>query len=115
MLNLLVSILAIFITIFIISLALWISARMYLRKGHVNFNDIFWIVGIGIITSLFTSIFFKGYGVFVIQLIIWLYLIKVNMLLDWGQTLVISMEAVILSIVTTVILGITGFSFINFY
>jgi len=115
LLNLVVSILAIFITIFSISLALWISARMYLRKGHVNFNDIFWIVGIGIITSLFTSIFFKGYGVFVFQLIIWLYLIKVNMLLDWGQTLVISMEAVILSIVITVILGITGFSFINFY
>ncbi|MGD9131256.1 MAG: hypothetical protein PVH73_06755 [Candidatus Bathyarchaeota archaeon] len=97
------------IKIIILAPAFWLAGRALAGKENAKFLDSVWIVILG---SLVGGIFsyFEIYGIIalIIQLIIWLGLVKHFFDTDWIKAFVISVLAVIIIIVVGFILGLIG-------
>jgi len=108
--SLLVNILA---NIIIISPFLWISGRALVGKEKARFIDAVLIVIIGTLIGSLFGIFY-GFIASVVQLILWLALIKHFFECGWLQALAISLLAVFIFAFVVVALGLIGFSLITY-
>ncbi|KXB05015.1 hypothetical protein AKJ50_01830 [candidate division MSBL1 archaeon SCGC-AAA382A13] len=95
--------------IVIVSPFLWASGRLLVGKEKAKFTDAIWIVVLGIIIGGILGVLFVGVIAFVIQLLIWLGLIKYFFDCGWLKALAISILAVFIFMIVTVILSIVGF------
>ncbi len=108
------------VNVIIISPALWLAGRGLVGKEKAKFTDAIWIVVLGTVIGMIISFFsvdiisYSGIIVAIVQLIIWLGLIKHFFDCGWLMALAIAIIAVIIFVVIAVILGLLGFALIQF-
>jgi hypothetical protein len=97
------------IKIIVLSPAFWLAGRALAGKDKAKFLDAVWIVILGtLIGGIFSYFEIIGIIALIIQLIIWLGLVKHFFDTDWIRAFVISVLAVIIIIVVGFILGLVG-------
>lgn len=94
--------------IIIVAPVLWASGRLLVGKKKAKFTDAVWIVILGIIIWGIFGVLFVGFVAFIIQLLIWLGLIKHFFDCGWLKALAISILAVFIFVMITIILAVVG-------
>ncbi len=108
------------VNVIIIAPALWLAGRGLVGGQKAKFTDAIWIVVLGTVIGMiinFVSIDvipFSGILVTIIQLVIWLGLIKHFFDCGWLMALAIAIIAVIIFVIIAIILGLLGFALIHF-
>ncbi len=113
-LNLFSLMIHVIVNVIIISPSLWISGRLLVGKARARFSDAVWIVVLGTIIGAFVGVFFTGLVASLVQLVLWLLLVKHFFETGWLTALVISIIAVIIFIVIAIALGLIGMALITF-
>lgn len=109
MVNLDVLLIELVIKILILAPALWISGRVLVGKEKAKFLDAVWIIILGtLIGGIFSYFEIIGIIALIIQLVIWLGLVKHFFDTGWLKAFVISVLAVIILVVVGFILGLVG-------
>ena len=98
----------------LVSPVLWLSGRALVGKQKAKFTDALMIVFLGTVVGALFGAFFIGFLAAIIQLILWLFLVKHFFDCGWLMALAISIIAVIIFIVIAAILGVIGFALISF-
>ena len=93
----------------VLSPILWLAGRALVGKEKAKFTDAIWIILIGTAFGSIFSAFFSGYIASIIQLVVWLALIKHFFDCGWLKALAISILAVIIFIVIAFLLAFIGF------
>ena len=97
------------IKIIILAPVLWLSGRALVGKEKAKFVDAIWIIILGaLIGGIFSYFEIIGIIALIIQLLIWLGLVKHFFDTGWLKAFVISVLAVIILVVITFILGLIG-------
>jgi hypothetical protein len=104
----------IIVSVIVVTPALWLSGRGIVGKDKARFIDAVWIIILGIVVGTIIGAFVIGIIGSIIQLVLWLALVKHFFDSGWLQALAISIVAVIIFVVITIILGIIGFTLITF-
>ena len=94
--------------IVIVSPVLWLSGRAFVGAQKAKFMDAVLIVVIGSVVGAIFGFFFVGLIAFIIQLLIWLVLVRHFFECGWLQALAISIVAVIIFVVIIFILAFIG-------
>lgn len=92
----------------ILSPVLWLSGRAFVGREKAKFTDAIWIVIIGTVIGGIFGAFGLGLVGAIIQLIVWLALIKHFFDCGWLKSFAISILAVIIFIIIGVILALIG-------
>lgn len=93
---------------------LWLAGRALVGKDKAKFTDAIWIVVLGVIVGAIFGVLNFGWVGAIVQLILWLYLIKHFFDCGWLIAFVIAIVAVIIVVILAVILGLIGFALITF-
>jgi hypothetical protein len=101
------------VNMIIIAPVLWISGRILAGGQKAKFTDAIWIVALGVIAGSVIGAFTSGTIGFLIQLIVWLYLVKHFFDCGWLKALAISIVAVVISAIILIILGVVGVTLLN--
>jgi hypothetical protein len=97
------------IKIIILAPALWLSGRAIVGKKKAKFLDAVWIIILGaLVGGIFSYFEIIGIIALIIQLLIWLGLVKHFFDTGWLKAFVISVLAVIILVVVAFILGLIG-------
>ena len=99
----------------IISPVLCLSGRSIAGKEKAKFTDAIWIVVLGTVIGAVIGFLFTGLIASVIQLVLWLLLVKRFFDTGWLAALAISIIAVIIFIVIVSVLGIIGLFLIRIF
>jgi len=110
------------VNIIVVSPALWLSGRALVGKEKAKFSDAVVTVAIGTIAGTISAYFFStflapflsGLLVLVIQLILWLLIVRHFFDCGWLKALAISILAAIIFAIVAVILGLIGFALFSF-
>lgn len=102
------------VNILILSPVLWLSGRTLVGKKKAKLTDAIFIVIIGTVVGTLFGVFFKGFIASLIQLVLWLFLVKHFFDCGWWRALAISILSIIIFAVIAVILGFIGFALIFF-
>ena len=106
--NLDVLVINLIITIIVLAPALWLAGRA-LAGTNAKFLDAVWIIILGtLVGGIFSYFEIIGIIALIIQLVIWLALVKHFFDTGWLKALIISVLAVIILIVIAFILGLIG-------
>lgn len=100
----------IIVGVIIVAPVLWLSGRALVGKEKAKFTDAIWIVVLGIVISTVFGAFFVGIIASIIQLLIWLALVKHFFDCGWLKAFVIAILAVIIFVVIVAILALVGFA-----
>jgi hypothetical protein len=107
--NLDVLLIELVIKIIILAPAFWLAGRALVGKEKAKFVDAIWIVILGtLIGGIFSYFEIIGIIALIIQLIVWLALVKHFFDTDWIKAFVVAILAVIILIVVGFILGLIG-------
>jgi hypothetical protein len=107
--NLDVLLIDLLIKIIILAPAFWLAGRALVGKEKAKFLDAVWIIILGaLIGGIFSYFEIVGIVALVIQLVLWLGLVKHFFDTDWIKAFVISVLAVIIIIVIAFILRFIG-------
>lgn len=106
--NLDVLVIRIIVGTIIIAPVLWLSGRALVGKEKAKFADAVWIVVLGTVIGGICGSLFVGIIASIIQLLIWLALVKHFFDCGWLKALAISILAVIIFAVIAVILVVIG-------
>lgn len=97
------------IKIIILAPALWLSGRALVGKEKAKFLDAVWIIILGaLVGGIFSYFEIIGIIALIIQLLIWLGLVKHFFDTGWLKAFAISVLAVIILVVIGFILGLIG-------
>jgi len=97
------------IKIIILAPALWLSGRALVGKKKAKFLDAVWIIILGaLVGGIFSYFEIIGIIALIIQLVIWLGLVKHFFDTGWLKAFAISVLAVIILVVIGFILGLIG-------
>ena len=97
------------IKIVVLAPAFWLAGRALAEKEDAKFLDAVWIVILGtLIGGIFSYFEIVGIIALIIQLVIWLGLVKHFFDTDWLKAFVISVLAIIILVVISFILGLIG-------
>jgi hypothetical protein len=92
--------------------SLWIAGRMIVGVDKAKFSDAFWIVALGIVVESLVGSFVTGFIAPLVQLVVWLYLVRHYFDTGWGSALFISILASVVFILATIglamLLGVLG-------
>jgi len=113
-LNLDLLVIHVIVNVIILSPVLWLSGRALSGKDKAKFTDAIWIVVLGTVIGALLGSVFSGYIASIIQLIIWLALVKRFFDCGWLKALAISILAVIIFIAIAFVLAMLGFALISF-
>jgi len=108
-------IISVIVNTIVIAPALWLSGRALAGKDKARFLDAVWIVVLGTVVGAVVGAFFTGFWAAIIQLIIWLALVKHFFDCGWLKALVISIFAVIIFVAIVVILGLIGIAIVTIW
>jgi len=98
----------------VISPVLWLSGRALVGKQKAKFTDAVLVVVLGTVIGIIFGYFFTGFVASVVQLAIWLALVKHFFDCGWLMALAISIIATIIFFVIAALLGLLGFLLIRF-
>lgn len=88
---------------------LWLSGRALVGEKKAKFTDAIWIVILGtVLGTLFAAIFKKGIIALIIQMILWLAVVKHFFDCGWIKAFVVTMLAVIIFAIVGAILAFVG-------
>jgi hypothetical protein len=97
------------IKIIILAPALWLSGRALVGKEKAKFLDAVWIIILGaLVGGIFSYFEIIGIIALIIQLVIWLGLVKHFFDTGWLKAFAISVLAIIILVVVGFILGLIG-------
>ena len=97
------------IKIIVLAPALWLAGRALVGKEKAKFLDAIWIIILGtLIGGIFSYFEIIGIIALLIQLVLWIGLVKHFFDTDWIKAFVIAVLAVIILVVITFILGLIG-------
>lgn len=105
---------SIVVNVIVLAPVLWLSGRAIAGKDKAKFTDAVWIVVLGTVIGALFGAFLKDIINFsallaaLIQLIIWLALVKHFFDCGWIKALVISIVAVIIFVIIAAILTLIG-------
>ena len=95
------------ISAIVLAPVLWLSGRLLVGKDKARFMDAVWIVVLGTVVGSIFGAFFYGIIAFIIQLILWLALVKHFFDCGWLKALAISIvAAIIFAVIVIVLVGI---------
>lgn len=109
-LNLDTLVIHIIVNIIILSPVLWLAGRALVGGQKAKFTDAILIVVIGTVVGAFFGAFFSGLIATIIQLFLWLLIIKYFFDCGWLKALAISILTVIIFVIIVIILGLIGFA-----
>lgn len=112
--NLTALVIHIIVNTIILSPVLWVAGRALAGKEKAKFTDAIWIVVLGTVVGAVIGAFSTGLVALIVQLIIWLALVKYFFDCGWLKALAIAILAIIIFAVIAVILGLIGFALISF-
>ena len=98
--------LQIVVSVIVVSPSLWLAGRAIVGGKKAKFTDAIIIVVAGVIVGGIFNYFFTGLLAALIQLLIWLGLVKHFFDASWGQSIAIAVIAVIIFIVASLLLGL---------
>ena len=104
-------VIAVIVGTIIIAPALWLSGKALVGK-KARFSHAVWIVFLGTVIGAFVGAYFSGLLGGLIQLFLWLALVRVFFDCGWLKALAISIFAVIIFLLVSFILGLIGLSFL---
>ena len=104
----------IILNIIVISPFLWISGRALVGKEKAKFSDAVFTVMLGTLLGTLFGVFFYGFMASIVQMILWLALIKHFFDCGWLRAFAISVLAVIIFALVSIALGLIGFSLIMY-
>jgi hypothetical protein len=107
-------ILNILISTIIVAPVLWLSGRSLVGKEKAKFSDAVWIVIIGTVAGTLIGFFSTGLIGSVIQLILWLLIVKHFFDCGWLRAFAISLIAVIFFALVTFALAAIGILIFQF-
>jgi hypothetical protein len=97
------------IKIIILAPALWLSGRAVAGKEKAKFVDAVWIIILGaVVGGIFSYFEIIGIIALLIQLLIWLGLVKHFFDTGWLKAFAISVLAIIILVIIAFILGLVG-------
>ncbi|MEE8631788.1 MAG: hypothetical protein V3T10_00565 [Candidatus Bathyarchaeia archaeon] len=99
---------SVIVSTIIVAPLLWLSGRTIVGSDKARLTDAIWIVLLGIIIGTAFGYFLNGLVGFIIQLIIWLALVKHFFDCGWLSALAIAIFAIVIFAVVVFILGIIG-------
>jgi len=105
----------IIINTIVLSPSLWLSGRAIAGKEKAKFTDSIFIVVIGTVAGTLSGALFKGFAAAIIQLILWLLIVKYFFDCGWLKALAISILAIVIFAIVAVILGLIGFALILWF
>jgi hypothetical protein len=111
--NLVALIIHVVIDIILVSPVLWFSGRILVGGEKAKFTDAIAIVALGTIAGVALGALFNVFLASIVQLVIWLALIKHFFDCGWLKAFVISLVAVISFVIIGVILGLIGFALVG--
>jgi hypothetical protein len=97
-----------------VSPALWLSGRALVGKEKAKFTDAVVTVAIGTVAGVIFGAYFSGFLALIIQLILWLLIVKHFFDCGWLKALAISIVAVIIFAIVAIALGLVGFAVISY-
>jgi hypothetical protein len=106
--NLDVALIQIIVSTIVIAPVLWLSGRAVVGKEKAKFTDAVWIVILGTIVGAIFGFLFVGVIASIIQLLIWLALVKHFFDCGWLKALAISIIAVLIFAIIAAILVVIG-------
>lgn len=98
----------IIVNIIILAPVLWLSGRLLVGKDKAKFTDAIWIVVVGTIVGAVFGYFFTGWVALIIELVLWLLIVKHFFDCGWLKALAISIIAVIFVAIIILILAAIG-------
>lgn len=104
----------IIINTIILSPVLWLAGKALVGGAKAKFTDAILIILIGTVIGTIFGAYFTGWLAFIIQLILWLLLVKHFFDCGWLKALAISILAVIIFVIIAIILGLIGLAIIAF-
>ena len=114
--NLVAFIINLIISTIILAPVLWLAGRALVGKKKAKFTDAIMIVVIGIVVGAIFGAFVPNGGIIgsIVQLIIWLYLVKHFFECGWLKALVISIVAIIIFVIIATVLGLFGYALMRY-
>jgi len=104
------------ISTIILAPVLWLAGRALVGKKKAKFTDAIMIVVIGIVVGAIFGAFVPNGGIIgsIVQLIVWLYLVKHFFECGWLKALVISIVAIIIFVIIATVLGLFGYALMRY-
>lgn len=112
--NLVAFVVNLVVTTIVLAPVLWFVGRIFVGKDKAKFTDAIWIVGLGIIVGAFFGVLNLAIAGSIVQLILWLYLIKHFFDCGWLKALLIAIIAVVVFVMLAVILAVIGYALVTF-
>ena len=106
---------SIIVNIIIIAPSLWLAGRALVGGKKARFLDSIWIVVTGTVIGHVLGYFFTGWIAVLVQLVVWLGLVKHFFDASWVKAFVISILAIIIFIVISLILGVLGLAIFGLF
>ena len=97
----------------ILAPVMWIAGRYMVGEEKAKFSDAVWIVVVGTVVGAVLSNMFSGFIGAIVQLVVWLYIVRHFFDTDWMKAFIISILTVIVFVIISVILGIIGFAIVS--
>jgi len=113
-LNLDTVIIHIIVNTIILAPVLWLSGRALVGKDKAKFTDAVWIVVLGTLVGAFFGAYFEGFTAAIIELILWLFIVKYFFDCGWLKALAISILAIIIFVAIMLVLDLIGFALFRF-
>ena len=107
-------VISIIVNIIIIAPSLWLAGRLLVGGKKARFVDSLLIVVVGTVVGAILGYFFSGWIAVLVQLVIWLGLVKYFFEASWVKAFIISILAIIVFIVIVIILGVLGLAIFGF-
>ena len=98
----------IIVNVIILAPVLWLSGRLLVGKDKAKFTDAVWIVVLGTLVGSVFGYFFSGWVALIVELVLWLLIVKHFFDCGWLKALAISIIAVIIVAIIVVILALLG-------
>jgi hypothetical protein len=104
----------IIVNIIILAPVLWLSGRLLVGKDKAKLTDAIWIVVLGTVVGAIFGYFFSGWVALIIELVLWLLIVKHFFDCGWLKALAISIITVIIFAVIVAILALIGIALFFF-
>ena len=88
--------------------ALWLAGRWRVGAQRAKFTDALWITAVGVVVNVVTNAFIGGGIGSIIQLVIYLYLVKQYYETDWVNAAIVAVLAVVILFVVGLALAMVG-------
>jgi hypothetical protein len=92
---------------------LWLAGRWLVEEKKAKFSDAAWIVVLGVVVDAVVGVVINRSFAPIVQLVVWLYLVKTYFDTDWVKAFIISIVAVLVAVGVTFAISMLGLSFLS--